>query len=199
VTQVAVGTAVIASEQVRGGVRAVGEKTVDFVVGLLGKTRDQTGRRAEQAKNTLRSAIDAADRRGRQTIKGRPGAASLVDNSVNSAVTSAVNGAVAWAQVNVVPQLVAGALPEIKARVIPALINDLTNDPRMRELMLAQGNGAQSNGGPGQATDQLRTGAGRADDRFESTAHRVFGRNEKSGVAAKGPVSMKGPNEIRGA
>ena len=125
-------------------------------------------------------------------------------NVATSIIDGTVGGAVGWAQVNVVPQivddlvphlisdvvprLIDGALPEIKARVIPALIDDLTNDPRVRELILAQSRGVL-----GQVTEQLRTGTARADDRFEATAHRVFGRNDKS------PGTGKGVNEARGA
>ena len=71
--------------------------------------------------------------------------------------------------------------------MIPALLDDLTNDPQIRELILSHSRGVM-----GQVTEQLRTGTSNADDRFEATAHRLLGRNDKT-VAA----GSKNANDIR--
>jgi hypothetical protein len=192
VATIAVGTVMIAADQVREGVRTVRFKTFTAAIGLLDRTRD----RAEQAQARVRAAVGEAERRGRDTIDGRrQDASDLMDTTVS--------GAVGWAQVNVMPQLIDdlvphlisdvvprlidGALPEIKARVIPALIDDLTNDPRVRELILAQSRGVL-----GQVTEQIRTGTTRADDRVEVAAHRVFGRNDKGNNIGKGAHDTRG-------
>lgn len=189
-TQLAVGTAVIASEQVRGGVRSVGGRTASVMVGLLSRAVTQT----EQARDKLFEVMDDAERRGRETLAARrQGAASLVNTTVGDAMS--------WAQVKVVPQfiddlvphlisdvmprLIDGALPEIRDRVVPVIIEDLTTDSRVEELVMAQ-----SRGVIGQLAEQLRTNSVRADDRLEAAAHRVVGR-DKSATA-------KGINEIRG-
>ncbi len=188
--QLAVGTAVIAGEQMRGGVRSVGGRTASVMVGLLSKAVTQT----EQARDKLFEVMDDAERRGRETLAARrQGAASLVNTRVEDAMS--------WAQVKVVPQfiddlvphlisdvmprLIDGALPEIRDRVVPVIIEDLTTDSRVEELVMAQ-----SRGVIGQLAEQLRTNSVRADDRLEAAAHRVVGR-DKSATA-------KGLNEIRG-
>lgn len=188
--QLAVGTAVIAGEQVRGGVRSVGGRTASVMVGLLSRAVTQT----EQARDRLFEVMDDAERRGRETLAARrQGAVSLVNTTVGDAMS--------WAQVKVVPQfiddlvphlisdvmprLIDGALPEIRDRVVPVIIEDLTTDSRVEELVMAQ-----SRGVIGQLAEQLRTNSARADDRLEAAAHRVVGR-DKSATA-------KGINEIRG-
>ncbi len=188
--QLAVGTVVIAGEQVRGGVRSVGGRTASAMFGLLARAVIQT----EQARDKLFEAMDDAERRGRDTLAARrQGAASLVNTTVGDAMS--------WAQVKVVPQfiddlvphlisdvmprLIDGALPEIRDRVVPVIIEDLTTDSRVEELVMAQ-----SRGVIGQLAEQLRTNSVRADDRLEAAAHRVVGR-DKSATA-------KGLNEIRG-
>lgn len=188
--QLAVGTAVIAGEQVRGGMRSVGGRTASVMVGLLSRAVTQT----EQARDKLFEVMDDAERRGRETLAARrQGAASLVNTTVGDAMS--------WAQVKVVPQfiddlvphlisdvmprLIDGALPEIRDRVVPVIIEDLTTDSRVEELVMAQ-----SRGVIGQLAEQLRTNSVRADDRLEAVAHRVVGR-DKSATA-------KGLNETRG-
>lgn len=189
--QLAVGTAIIAGEQVRGGVRSVGGRTASAMVGLLSRAVTQT----EQARDRLFEVMDDAERRGREALAARrQGAASLVNTRVEDAMS--------WAQVKVVPQfiddlvphlisdvmprLIDGALPEIRDRVVPVIIEDLTTDSRVEELVMAQ-----SRGVIGQLAEQLRTNSVRADDRLEAAAHRVVGR-DKSATA-------KGINETRGA
>jgi hypothetical protein len=188
--QLAVGTAVIAGEQVRGGVKSVGGRTASVMVGLLSKAVTQT----EQARDKLFGVMDDAERRGRETMAARrQGAASIVNTTVEDAMS--------WAQVKVVPQfvddlvphlisdvmprLIDGALPEIRDRVVPVIIEDLTNDARVQELVMAQ-----SRGVIGQLAEQLRTNSVRADDRLEAAAHRVAGRDKGA--------TAKGLNEIRG-
>ncbi len=189
VVTVVIGTTMIAMDQVRGGVRSAGSRASSAAIGFLKRTRD----RSDQTRARVRAAVGEADRRGRQSIEGRRSdASSLVDTTI----TTTVNATVDWANVKVLPQvvdglvpylisdvvpkLIDGALPDIKARVIPALIEDMTNDPQVRELILAQSRGVL-----GQVTEQVRTGTTRADDRFESAAHRMFGRADKGNNAGK--------------
>jgi len=196
-TRLAVGTAVIASEQVRGGARTVGGRAAAVMLGLAAEAKDRTDR----ARVRLIEVIDDAERRGQATIDARrDGATFLVDASIDDAM--------AWAQVkvlprfiddlvpylisDVMPKLIDGALPEIRDRVVPVIIGDLTTDERVQELILAQSRGLL-----GQIADQLRTNSTRADDRLEAAAHRVVGRNDK-GPAAKAGQTSKGLNEIRG-
>jgi len=191
ITELAVGTAVIASEQVRGGARAVGGRAAAVFVGLAVKTRERTDR----AREMFTVAIDDAERRGRDTIASRrQGASGLVDATIDDAL--------AWAQVkvlpkfiddlvphlisDVMPKLIDGALPDIRDRVVPVIIDDLTTDSRVQELILNQSRGVL-----GQLADQLRTNTVRADERLEAAARRVVARNDKGTVA-------KGLNDIRG-
>jgi hypothetical protein len=186
VVTVIVGSAMIAVDQMRGGMRSAGAKASSMGMGFVKKVKD----RNDETRAGVRAAVTEADRRGRTGIhERRSGASGLVDSTVSAAL--------GWAQVNVVPQLVDGlvphlisdvvprvidgALPEIRARVVPAVIDDLTNDPRVRELILAQSRGVL-----GQVTEQVRTGTARADDRAEAAAHRVFGQTDKDGNVGKG-------------
>jgi hypothetical protein len=70
----------------------------------------------------------------------------------------------------VVPRVIEGALPEIRRRVIPVVIEDLTADPRVRDLVVEQGRGVI-----GDTAVQLRNGTAAADDRVEKAYRRVFG------------------------
>jgi hypothetical protein len=95
VATVAVGSAMMAADQVRDGVRSVRGRTVSVALGFLEMARDQM----DQARTRVRATVDEADRRGRGSLAvRRQDAASLVDTTVN--------GAVSWAQVKVMPQLV---------------------------------------------------------------------------------------------
>ena len=189
---VAVGTAMIATDQVRDGVRSARVKAVSVATEFVGKARGRT----DQTAAKVRTAVGEADQRGRDSIETRRrGVTGLMD--------SAVGGMVGWAQVNVmprlvdglvphlisdvVPRLIDGALPEIQARVVPVLIDDLTSDPRVRELILAQSRGVL-----GQVTEQVRTGATRADDRLEVAARRMFGRADKESNAGKSAHDSRG-------
>jgi hypothetical protein len=87
---------------------------------------------------------------------------------------------------DVMPKLIDGALPDIRDRVVPVIIDDLTTDSRVQELILNQSRGVL-----GQLADQLRTNTVRADERLEAAARRVVARNDKGTVA-------KGLNDIRG-
>lgn len=201
VTTVAIGTAMMAADQVRGGVRAVGGRSISAAIGFLDAARE----RADRTRAKLSAAVDHAERRGRETLDGRRhDASALVDTTVDGALT----GVLGWTQTNVMPKLVDGlvphiisdvmprlidgAMPEIKNRVIPVLIDDLTNDPRVRELILAQSRGVL-----GQVTEQIRTGTTQADDRFEIAAHRVFRRSDKGANA--GGNTGRAAHETRGA
>ena len=75
----------------------------------------------------------------------------------------------------VMPRLIDGAMPEIRTRVLPVVIEDLTKDPRVRDLVVAQGGGVV-----GEAAQQLRSTTATADDR-SSPAFRRLVRLRPSG------------------
>jgi hypothetical protein len=54
--------------------------------------------------------------------------------------------------------------------VLPVVIDDLTSDPRVRNLVVEQSRGVL-----GDAAAQVRTGTAEADDRVEAAVRRIFG------------------------
>jgi len=132
-----------------------------------------------RGRAAVRARIARARRKGGATLDaGRAEALALVRSSVDDGV--------AWAQVNVVPRVVDGlvphlvdyvvpriidgVMPRIRYRVLPVVIEDLTADPRVRELVVEQGRGVI-----GDTAEQVRTGTAEADDRLETAFRRVFG------------------------
>jgi hypothetical protein len=185
VTTIVFGTALIAVDQVRGGVRSARSRASNAAIDFLRKTRDRT----DATRTRIQAAVNEADRRGREGTDARKADA-------NGLLDATISTTIGWVQVKIVPQLIDGlmpylisdvmpriidgALPDIKSRVIPVIIDDMTNDPQIRELILAQSRGVL-----GQVTEQVRSGTSRADDRFEAAAHRVFSRTDKGGNDAK--------------
>lgn len=114
------------------------------------------------------------------------GAAAVAESRADASafVQATVNDAIAWAQAqaipqivdglvphmidSVVPRIIDGAMPEIRSRVLPVVIDDLTTDPRVRELAVEQGRGVV-----GEAAEHLRQTSASADDRVESAFHRL--------------------------
>ena len=61
-------------------------------------------------------------------------------------------------------------MPEIRASVLPAVVDDLTNDPKVRELVTEQSRGAIED-----AAHSVRTATAHADDRVENAFRRLVG------------------------
>lgn len=130
-----------------------------------------------RSRDLLRRVAGEARRRGEAALAaGRADASSFIQTNVA--------GGIAWAQANAVPQIVDGlvphliadtmpriidgAMPEIRDRVLPVMIEDLTKDPRVRDLVVEQGRGVV-----GEAAQQLRATTATADDRVESAFRRL--------------------------
>ncbi|HEY3007213.1 MAG TPA: hypothetical protein VGJ63_03995 [Micromonosporaceae bacterium] len=132
-----------------------------------------------RGRAVLRDGMADARRLGTDTLDaGRAEALAFVRSNVDDGV--------AWAQANVVPQIVdglvphlvdevvpriiEGVLPEIRTRVLPVVIGDLATDPRVRDLVVEQGRGVL-----GDVAEQVRTGTATADDQVEAAVRRIFG------------------------
>jgi hypothetical protein len=142
-------------------------RTVDIASYLSGS--DSPRRSLSRSREIIGRVVSEARRRGEATVAaGRADATAFVEANVNDGI--------AWAQTRVVPRLIDGALPEIRARILPVVIEDLTNDPRVRELVLEQSEGVVN-----EATQHLRSTTAAADNRVESAFRRfVHGRAPSS-------------------
>jgi hypothetical protein len=125
-----------------------------------------------------------ARRRGAQTVAaGRAEASALVQSTVTDglawaqaqAVPQIVDGLVPHLVDEVVPRLIDGVMPEVRERVLPVIIDDLTHDPQVRDLVLEQGRGVV-----GDAALHLRTTTSSADDRVESAFRKLVRKGEAS-------------------
>ena len=155
------------------GVGEVAEVALGFVT--FAKLRGAAA--AEQARG-IPTTLTGPFSRGRDRLRGelaearRAGDAKIEAGRVEALafLRTSVDDGIAWAQENVVPRVIEGALPEIRRRVIPVVIEDLTADPRVRDLVVEQGRGVI-----GDTAIQLRNGTAAADDRVEKAYRRVFG------------------------
>jgi hypothetical protein len=145
----------------------IASRTVDIASYLSGS--DSPRRSLSRSREIIGRVVSEARRRGEATVAaGRADATAFVEANVNDGI--------AWAQTRVVPRLIDGALPEIRARILPVVIEDLTNDPRVRELVLEQSEGVVN-----EATQHLRSTTAAADNRVESAFRRfVHGRAPSS-------------------
>jgi hypothetical protein len=136
--------------------------------GVFGRTRARVGQLMLEARNAGRATIAA----------GREDATTFVRNSVadgmawaeTQAVPRIVDSLVPHLVDSVVPRLIDGVMPEIRSKVLPAVVDDLTDDPKIRELVMEQ-----SRGVIGEAAEDVRSGAARADDRVEAAFRRLIG------------------------
>jgi hypothetical protein len=129
-----------------------------------------------------RMVAEARDRGAAAVAESRADATAFVQATVSDAITWAqaqaipqiVDGLVPHLVDSVVPRIIDGAMPEIRSRVLPVVIDDLTTDPRVRELAMEQGRGAV-----GEAAEHLRTTSASADDRVESAFRRLVRRSDE--------------------
>jgi hypothetical protein len=75
-----------------------------------------------------------------------------------------------------VPEVIDGVLPKIRADVVPVVIEDLTNDERIQELVAAQSKDMLSRG-----VDEARHASAEADDRVEASVRKLLGRRGPQG------------------
>jgi hypothetical protein len=152
-----------------------------------------------RSRQLLTRVVSDAKRRGEASVaEGRAEASAFIQTSVTDGI--------AWAQSNVMPQIIDGMLPyllndvmprvidgvmpEIRKRVVPAVIDDLTHDPRLRDLLLEQSKGAV-----GEATQHLRATTANADDRLERAFRRRGRGQQPSG--SDSDASTPKPGETR--
>jgi hypothetical protein len=140
---------------------------------------------ANSPLDTARDTVAAAGVRGRDTIIASRSAAMValrttVDDGLGwiekSVVPRVVDDLMPYLINSVVPRLVEGAIPEIRNKIIPVVIDDLTRDPRLQELITEQSRGVLAN-----ATDELRETSATADDRIEDSFRRMFHLHHTNG------------------
>jgi hypothetical protein len=132
----------------------------------LSRSRERVGRVVLDARRIGAATVAA----------GRADATEFVQQTVadglawaeSRAVPQIVDGLVPHLVDEVVPRIIDGALPEIRDRVLPVVIEDLTTDPQVRDLVREQGMGVV-----GDAAQHLRTTTSSADDRVESAFRRL--------------------------
>ncbi|GAA1766599.1 hypothetical protein [Luedemannella helvata] len=176
----AVGLPVQAADEAAALTRragAVAARTRTRVAGLPG-SRLLTDR-VDRGRQRLARAGARATTRGRASLAlGRADAVLFVRRAVDDglrwaegrAVPRLVDALVPHLVAEVVPRLIEGAIPQIRERVLPVVIEDLTADENVRELMVIQGRGVI-----GDTAEQLRSSTAQADDRVESAIRRLFG------------------------
>ncbi|MEY9934975.1 hypothetical protein ABH926_009646 [Catenulispora sp. GP43] len=75
-----------------------------------------------------------------------------------------------------VPEVIDGVLPKIRADVVPVVIEDLTKDERVLDLVATQSRDMLS-----RSVAEARRASADADDRVEALVHRLFGRRGPEG------------------
>ncbi|MEY9910639.1 hypothetical protein ABIA35_006883 [Catenulispora sp. MAP12-49] len=75
-----------------------------------------------------------------------------------------------------VPEVIDGVLPKIRADVVPVVIEDLTKDERVQDLVATQSRDMLS-----RSVAEARRASADADDRVEALVHRLFGRRGSEG------------------
>jgi hypothetical protein len=180
--RVAVGLAALAAEQLdaRGGDR------VAVAVGLAARAADGTRRLAAVAiVPPVRAAARVgrrvpgaawAVRAGRDRLAGvvaqarRQGREAVAVDRAEALrfLRRALDGSVGWA----LPQVIDKALPQIRFDVLPVVVEDLSSDPKIRQLVVDQ-----SRGVVGEAVVRVQTTTATADDRVESVLRRLLGRS----------------------
>ncbi len=151
----------------------------------LSRSRDRVGRAVLDARRIGAATVAA----------GRADATEFVQQTVSDglawaqarAVPQIVDGLVPHLVDEVVPRIIDGALPEIRDRVLPVVIEDLTTDPQVRDLVREQGMGVV-----GEAAQHLRTTTSSADDRVESAFRRLVRSPQPEDEAGSGPEPDNG-------
>jgi len=183
--EVAVGAARRGADRARGlalavsapAGRAVGRASRAFAV-LPGAAR--VTQPVTMARERLGAAARDTRRYGAATIgAGRAEAVTFLIESMDGGMAFAqrevvppiVDGLVPHLVEKTLPRLIDGALPEIRLRILPVVVDDLTTDPKIRDLVAEQGRGML-----GDAAHELRGSAASADERIESAFLRLLRR-----------------------
>jgi hypothetical protein len=152
---------------------------------------DLPRRSLARSRAMLRRVAGEARRRGETAVAaGRADASAFLQANVADgiawaqarAVPQIVDGLGPHLVDKVVPRLIDGAMPEIRSRVLPIVIEDLTKDPRVRDLVVEQGRGVV-----GEAAQQPRVTTATAHDRVES----AFRRLVRSPTTAEEPLGTE--------
>jgi hypothetical protein len=139
--------------------------TLALLVGAADRGRE-AGRRvmrmaaefAPGPPERMRRFLDETRERGEKTIRlGRLEARGWFDTIVPRMIG------------DMTPRVIDAAMPQIRTRVVPVIIEDLAADERVRALISEQSHGMISD-----ATDELRETSARADDQLESGFKRLF-------------------------
>ena len=161
----AVGLIEEARQAVRDTARRVGASRVGRPLwGAARRVPDLPGAAAirsplQNARARASQTAAAARARGRgAVVAGRAEAAAFVRSNVDEAV--------GW----LMPRVIDKALPEIRTRILPVVVEDLAADPRVRDLLLEQSRDVL-----GEAAGGLRGHTATADDRVESAFRRMIG------------------------
>jgi|GEM_PF-3028513 len=164
-----------------GATLQVVEVLVEFGAETARVVIDRSRTTADQADHRYHEAAD----RGELLIKGAVGklagradhvvtaAAGWADRQIVQRLTESMKP---YLIEEFVPEVIDGVLPKIRADVVPVVIEDLTNDDRIRDLVAAQSKDMLSEG-----LDEARHASADADDRIEAMLRKLLGRRGPEG------------------
>jgi hypothetical protein len=203
VLETGLGFLVLAAERLRG--TSSSSAVLRIGVGLVALGREAGGRAAGQVSGAVDWCVRRAARvpgfglvgapvaeagraigRAADTVqdKGREVMNDARDRALRVLRTN-IDDATQWAEREllpvVVPHVIDDAVPQIREQVLPLIVADLTNDPRVRELVVQTSRGAL-----GDVTQEIRDRAVDADDKLETVARRLFPHRVKRGAAPEG-------------
>lgn len=148
--------------------------------GALVRSRDRMGRIAADARQRGKATVDTA--RADAAVSLRASVDDGIAWTVAHVVPRIVDDMMPYLVDDVMPRIIEGAMPQIRTRVLPVVIDDLSHDPRIRDLVLEQ-----SRGTAGEAAQQVRATTADADDRVEAAYRRL--RHGPSKAAGPGSES----------
>jgi hypothetical protein len=151
--------------------------------GPLARSRDRMEQIAANARQRGAATMDTA--RADAVMSLRTGVDNGIAWTVAHVFPKIVDDMMPQVVDHVMPQIIEGAMPQIRTRVLPVVIDDLSHDPRVRDLMVEQGRGAA-----GEAAQQVRATTASADDRVEAAYRRM--RRGPSQAAEPGSESATG-------
>lgn len=163
--KLALGAAVLAGERLTG--RTSASSPVAMAIGLAQQgTARVVGAASKVGKAriklpSLKQILHDAGARGAITM-------SRSRREAESTIRSALDGALPMVDA-FVPKVIDRVLPQIRAKVLPAVVDDLSSDPKVRAMIAEQSQGVLND-----ATDELREHTAEADDRLESGVRRLF-------------------------
>jgi hypothetical protein len=148
--------------------------------GALARSRDRMERIAADARQRGQATIDTA--RADAVMGLRTSVDDGIAWTLARVVPKIVDDMMPYLVDQVMPRIIEGAMPKIRTRVLPVVIDDLSHDPRIRDLVFEQSRGAA-----GAAAQQVRATTASADDRAEAAYRRM--RHGPSQAAGPGSES----------